>query len=319
MALRFPVSPMKATMASLPPEATRDDDSSDSIWAYEVKWDGYRTLAHLANGTIRLQSSSGRDVTARWPEIGPLAAALNASSAILDGELVVLDDDGRPDFARLQTSGAGAPDQAAFYAFDVLQLADTDTIGLPYLDRRRLLESLVEPGPNWSVPAYRLGGGADLLAATAAQGLEGVMAKRVDSRYFPGTRTTQWRKVKNRRSVELPIGGFTKGTGNRSSTFGALLVGRPGNDGRLAFAGGVGTGFTHTMLVSLLARLRELVVDECPFDPAPSPRIARDATWVEPVLTARLEIAEFTNDGHVRHASFCGLAPFPHDRDHEHR
>lgn len=319
MALRFPVEPMKATIGTLPAGAdtdgTRDTDDppGDEAWAYEVKWDGYRTLVHVADGTVRLQSASGRDVSARWPEIGALADAVNAPSAIIDGELVVLDGDGRPNFGLLQASGIGTPHQAVFYAFDVLQVDGTDTIDLSYLDRRRLLDPLLEAGDNWTTPSFRIGGGAELLAATAEQGLEGVIAKRVDSLYRPGTRTKEWRKVKNRVVVELPIGGFTAGTGNRSSTFGALLVGRyvddeGSDDGRLAFAGGVGTGFSQATLESLLGRLRSVTVDECPFDPPPPRAMARMATWVEPVLWARIEIAEFTNDGVVRHASFLRLA-----------
>lgn len=219
----------------------------------------------------------------------------------------MFDDDGRPRFELVQRSGVGSDRQAVIQFFDVLQIDGNDTVELAYLDRRRLLEQLVEPGDNWTVPSYRLGDGAALVAATAEQGLEGVIAKRVDSRYRPGTRTKDWRKIKNRTSVELTIGGFTAGTGNRAETFGALLVGRPTSDG-LAFAGGVGTGFDQRTLRALTQRLRGLATDECPFQPVPPSSIARTATWVEPVLTARVEIAEFTNDGLVRHATFVGLA-----------
>ena len=275
-------------------------------WAFEVKWDGYRTVVHLADGSVRLQSTAGHDVTDRWPELGDLAAGVNASSAILDGELVVFDDDGRPSFELAQQSGVGSGREAVLQFFDVLQIDGTDTIALSYLDRRRLLDALVEPGPNWTVPGYRIGGGDELVAATAEQGLEGVIAKRVDSLYRPGTRSKDWRKIKNRTLVELAIGGFTAGTGSRASTFGALLVGRR-DGGRLHFAGGVGTGFDQPTLTSLSERLRAIAVDDCPFDPPPPASVGRTATWVDPVLRARVEIAEFTNDGLVRHASFVGL------------
>jgi bifunctional non-homologous end joining protein LigD len=300
MALGFPVLPMKATMGSTGAVPEGDD------WAFEIKWDGYRTIVHVADGAVRLQSSAGHDVTARWPEFDDLAASVNASSAILDGELVVFDDDGRPRFDLVQRSGVGSDREAVLQFFDVLQIDGTDTIDLPYLDRRRLLERLVEAGDNWLVPSFRVGDGSALVAATAEQGLEGVIAKRVDSRYRPGTRTKDWRKIKNRTVVELAIGGFTTGTGNRAGTFGALLVGRPAPDG-LAFAGGVGTGFDQRTLRALTDRLRDLAVDRCPFDPPPPAPVARTATWVEPVLRATLEIAEFTNDGLVRHATFVGL------------
>jgi bifunctional non-homologous end joining protein LigD len=192
------------------------------------------------------------------------------------------------------------------FVFDVLRVADHDTIELPYEDRRRLLDQLVEPGDHWSVPGHRIGDGAELLAATEQQGLEGVMAKRLGSTYVPGKRSANWRKVKNRRRVEVVIGGFTTGEGNRAGAFGALLVGQWDGD-RLAFAGGVGTGFDSKRLASLGARLRDLAVSECPFDPAPPAAYRRGATWVQPLLRAEIEIGEFTNEGLVRHSSFIDL------------
>ena len=134
------------------------------------------------------------------------------------------------------------------------------------------------------------------------------MAKRLGSTYRPGNRSTNWRKVKHRPQVEVMIGGFTPGAGNRSTTFGALLVGIPAADG-LRFAGGVGTGFDRRTLESLTARLHDLATRQCPFEPEPPAANRRSATWVEPVLRATVEIAEFTNDGLVRHASFVALIP----------
>jgi bifunctional non-homologous end joining protein LigD len=301
--LRFPVLPMKATMGSTNSVPEGDD------WAFEIKWDGYRTIAFVdggSDGHVRLQSTAGHDVTARWPEIGGVAGALNAPSAILDGELVAVDDTGRPNFGRLQQSGVGSGYETVYYVFDVLQVDGTDTIDLAYVDRRRLLDGMLEAGDNWIVPSMRIGGGDELLALTAAQQLEGVIAKRVDSRYRPGTRSKEWRKIKNRITTTVTIGGFTTGTGNRSSTFGALLVGTRA-DTRLAFAGGVGTGFGQRTLESLVSRLRSLQTDECPFDPPPPAPVRRTATWVRPELQAEVEIAEFTNEGLVRHASFVRL------------
>ena len=301
MSLGFPVPPMKATMGS----TGAVPDGAD--WAFEIKWDGYRTIVHIADGAVRLQSTAGHDVTDRWPEFADLAASVNATSAILDGELIVFADDGRPRFDLVQRSGVGSDRQAVIQFFDVLQVDGTDTIDLAYLGRRRLLDQLVEPGDNWTVPSFTVGDGAAPVAATAEQGLEGVIAKRIDSRYRPGARTKDWRKIKNRTTVELTIGGFTAGTGTRAGTFGALLVGRPTPEG-LAFAGGVGTGFDQRTLRDLSERLRASAVDECPFDPPPPSSVRRPATWVAPTLRATIEIAEFTNDGLVRHASFVCLA-----------
>jgi bifunctional non-homologous end joining protein LigD len=293
---------MKATMGSTAHVPEGED------WAFEIKWDGYRTIVHVAAGAARLQSTAGHDVTSRWPELAGIADGLNASAAILDGELVVFDDDGHPSFDLVQNSGAGSDRQAVLQLFDVLQVDGIDTIDLPYLDRRRLLEQIVEPGPNWTIPRHLIGDGAELVAATADQGLEGVIAKRVDSIYRPGTRSKDWLKIKHRTQVELTIGGSTQGTGNRATTFGALLVGIPSADG-LRFAGGVGTGFDRRTLESLTARLHDLATRQCPFEPEPPAAIRRTATWVEPALRATVDIAEFTNDGHVRHATFVALSP----------
>ena len=294
MTLRFPVEPMKAAIGNLPPD--------DENWAFEIKWDGYRTLAFVDGGQTRLQSSNLIDVTAKYPELAEFAGSVNAGSAIVDGELVVLDSEGRPSFELMQQHAT----QVAFYVFDVLSVDGHDTISLIYEQRRELIVGLVETGPNWMVPSHRVGDGASLLAATVERGLEGVMAKRLGSTYVPGKRTPNWRKVKNRRTVEVVIGGYRPGTGNRESTFGALLVGVPEPDG-LRFAGGVGTGFNQRTLSDLLARLRSLRTDTCPFRSLPPREYSRDAIWVRPELRATVEITEFTNEGYVRQSSFTGL------------
>lgn len=292
--LTFPVDPMKAVLGSLP----ADDDR----WAYEIKYDGYRTLAFVDGGAVRLQSSSRHDVTASYPELSELAGGVHAGSAVLDGEFVVLDDDGRPRFELMQRHMR----PAVLFVFDVLRVEQHDTIALPYEDRRRLLEQLVEPGTNWAVPSFRVGGGPELLAATGTQGLEGVMAKRLGSTYQPGKRSPNWRKIKHRRRVDVVVGGFTAGTGTRAGTFGSLLVGTPTEEG-LVFAGGVGTGFDQRGLEELTVTLRSLATSECPFTRLPPTSYRRHATWVEPALTVTIEITEFTNDGLVRHASFVSV------------
>ena len=288
---------MKATLGSLP----GDDDG----WAYEIKWDGHRTLAHVDGADVRLQTTSGNDSSARWPEVGGIAPSVNADSAILDGEMLVLGEDGRPSFDLVQRRDARLH-PALFHVFDVLSVNGIDTIELPYLDRRRLLDGLVEPGDHWAVPAHHLGGGRDLLAATADQGLEGLIAKRTDSLYRPGARSKDWLKIKNRVRIEVVVGGFTTGTGRRAHSFGSLLVGVPDGDG-LRFAGGVGTGFDQAALDAITDDLRTLVTDEPPFATAPPRAVSRTATWVHPRRIAVIDIAEFTNDGLVRHASFVDL------------
>lgn len=299
MTLSFPVPPMKATLGTMP--------TSDEGWAYEIKWDGYRTLAFVEDGRVRLQSSNLIDVTHKYPELAELASSVAARRAVLDAEMVVLDDLGRPRFELIQRHER----QAALFVFDVLSIDDHDTVGLGYEDRRRLLGELVEGGPNWTVPAHRVGDGRALLAATDAQELEGIMAKRLGSTYKVGARTKEWRKVKHRRRAEVVVGGFSAGSGNRAGVFGALLVGRrlDGPDGPLSFAGGVGSGFPHRLLEEMTAQLRDLRTDECPFDPLPPTSYRRGATWVRPELRAEIEITEFTNEGFVRQAAFIRLLP----------
>jgi bifunctional non-homologous end joining protein LigD len=297
VSLRFPVVPMKATLGQLP--------TDDEGWAYEVKWDGYRTLAFVDGGRVRLQSSNSIDVTARYPELAPLAEDVGVDRLILDGELVVLDGRGRPRFELIQRKEVDHL-EAAFFVFDVLAIGDHDTISLPYEERRRLLREVLDDGPNWQVPAHRLGDGRALLDATIAQELEGVMAKRLGTTYRPGARSKDWRKVKNRQQADVVIGGYSPGTGNRSNTFGSLLVGRWEGD-RLAFAGGVGSGFTQRRLEELKARFDGLRTHACPFDPPPPTAYRRGAVWIEPVLGAHVELTEFTNEGYVRQSSFLDL------------
>jgi bifunctional non-homologous end joining protein LigD len=301
VSLTFPVEPMKAVLSTLPP------DSDDHNWAYEIKWDGYRTLCFVDRAGIRLQSSNRIDVTRKYPELAALPESVHAKSAVLDGELVVFDENGRPSFEHMQRHET----QVVFQVFDVLSIGGRDVIAEPYERRREMLVGVLDQGTNWSVPSHRIGGGRDLLDAAMERDLEGVMAKRLGTPYQPGKRTPNWRKVKIRRKVDVVVGGYTVGTGVRASTFGALLVGVADPDGALKFAGGVGTGYTQRVLDDLLAVLRSLRTDACPFTPVPPREYTRNAMWVEPVLTASIELTEFTNDGLVRHASFVGLKDPP--------
>ncbi|MFK7917921.1 MAG: non-homologous end-joining DNA ligase [Ilumatobacter sp.] len=305
---------MKATMKAAGAAFPVGDD-----WAFEVKWDGHRTIAHIEQHAVRFQTTGGNDSTQRWRDVSGIAAAVG-TDAILDGEMVVLDSDGRPSFDLTQKRTDPTEHPAIFQVFDVLQVGDQDATSLPYRDRRALLEQLVEPGSNWKVPAFRVGGGEELLAATAEQGLEGVIAKRLDSPYQPGKRSKDWLKLKNRRRVELAVGGFTAGSGNRAGSFGSLLVGideaaasdpevaraltHPLEPGALRFAGGVGTGFDTTALARLVTALESLSSRECPFDGVLPSTVGRTARWVEPTMRVEVELAEFTNGGHARHASF---------------
>ncbi len=305
------LAPMKATAGDLP---------LGEGWTYEVKWDGMRALAFVEDGALRVQSANLRDVTVSWPELAGLPAALPAGAVLLDGELVATDDAGRPSFGRLQQRmhvavAAEAARRAnevpvSYVVFDVLHLDGHDLTALPLADRRRLLHELVEPAPRWR-PSPVHDDGPALRQAADEQGLEGVVAKRADSRYEPGARVRTWVKVKVRRHQEVVVGGWLPGEGTRSGALGALLVGvhdAPGDGGPLRYAGRVGTGFSDAELGRLGALLGPLETDICPFDPPPPrPDVSRGARWVRPELVAEVAYGEWTGDHRLRHPSYLGL------------
>jgi bifunctional non-homologous end joining protein LigD len=306
------IKPMMATLAKLP----RDDEN----WAFELKWDGVRAIAYCDAGHIRLESRNRREITSQYPEVRPVAAELGARQAVLDGEVVAFDDDGRPDFQALQRRMHLASEAAVrrrtndtpvtYVLFDLLFLDGRDLTDLPYTERRSLLDELALQGPAWQTPASHRGDGEALLELTAQRGLEGVVAKRLDSRYLPGRRSSAWRKVKNVRTQELVVGGWMPGEGRRSDTIGALLAGYYDDDGEeLRYAGRVGTGFTEDTLRQLSGLLRKLETDESPFTGRQPPK---QAMFAEPRLVAEVEFREWTAARTLRAPSFKGLRD---DRD----
>ena len=300
--------PMKAVTGTLP--------SDETGWAFEIKWDGVRVLSGIESGKVRLRSSNGNDITGRYPELQALADALADHVVVLDGEVVAFDEQGRPSFGRLQSrmhlaKAAEVRERAAsvpitYVVFDLLHLDGNDVTPLPYLDRRRLLQELVPDDGCWTVPAHRVGDGETLLQVVAEQGLEGIVAKRVDSPYLPGKRSSSWVKIKVRLRQEFVVGGWQPGEGGRQGQLGSLLVGVY-DQGSLRYCGKVGTGFSMRELTRLGEILAPLEIDESPFDPPPPRPIARLAHWVRPELVAEVEFGEWTSEGIVRHPSYLGL------------
>jgi bifunctional non-homologous end joining protein LigD len=300
------VLPMLARSGELPRE--------DGGWAYEVKWDGVRAVAYSQPGRLRFESRNGNDITSRYPELSRLNRALSSHSAILDGEVVAFDEDGRPSFHRLQrrmhVGGEAAARRLArelpvvYVLFDLLWLDGHALFDLPYAERRERLLALGLHGEAWQTPEHVVGEGAALLEASAAQGLEGVLAKRLDSRYEPGRRSSCWIKVKNSEREEFVIGGWVPGEGRRQDRIGALLVGEE-HDGALRFVGRVGTGFTGEELDRLARVLAPHVRDTPPFSERPP--VPRNAVWVEPVHVAAVEYANRTDAGILRAPSYKGL------------
>jgi bifunctional non-homologous end joining protein LigD len=312
------VAPMLAVPGPLPP---------DGGWAFEVKWDGVRAIALIARGAVRLEGRGGRDCTASYPELRRLADALGDHQVVLDGEVVALGPDGNPSFEALQAR-MHVEDRAkarrlakstpvTYLVFDLLHLDGRSTEHLAYRERRRLLEGLAPfaeasagtgASGGWALsPSYRKGG-SRLLAGVKERGLEGVVAKRVDSPYRAGRRSRDWVKVKAFRTQEVVVAGWTTGLGSRASSFGALIVGVPGDDG-LEFAGKVGTGFDGATLADLVERLQRLRRPEPPFRSPPPPRDTAGAVWVEPALVGEVRFSGWTRSGRLRQPSWRGLRP----------
>jgi bifunctional non-homologous end joining protein LigD len=295
--------PMLARLSKLPRE--------DGGWAYEIKWDGVRAIAYAGPNGVRLESRNLNDITARYPEIGGVSEALGGSEAVLDGEVVAFDERGRPSFERLQgrmhlTTGVEARARimpVVYVAFDLLWIDGEDLMRLPYSERRARLEGLGIEGAAWRVPGYSRGDGEGLLAASAAQGLEGLVCKRLSSPYEPGRRGGTWLKVKNTRRQELVIGGWQPGEGRRAGHLGALLVGYYEGD-ELRYAGKVGTGFDAAELDRLERLLAPLRRDSSPFS---GRQPERGSIWVEPELVAEVEFTEWTSQNMLRHPSYKGL------------
>jgi bifunctional non-homologous end joining protein LigD len=291
--------------------------SPDEAYAYEFKWDGVRALTYVRKGEVCVQSRNLLDVTGQYPELKAVGETLDGRTAVIDGEIVALDKKGRPSFQLLQgrmhisseveVRRRMAETPVAYLVFDVLYLDGKSVMRRPYTERRALLEALPIAGPSVQVPPSTRGDGAKVVEASKRTGLEGVMAKRLDSIYEPGKRSRAWLKVKNRRGQEFVIGGWSTGEGRRAGTIGALLVGYYDNDGKLNYAGHVGTGFTDKLLDELRKEMAPLIRPDSPFDtPVPRARL-KEATFVEPKLVGEVEFSEWTRDGTLRQPAFKGL------------
>ncbi len=298
--------PMLARLGPLPATAQH--------FGFEIKWDGIRALSYYEPGRFRIESRNLNDITAQYPELRRLGRQLGSRDAILDGEIVAFDEQGRPSFGLLQqrmhlTRDADIKRRAKlvpvrYVLFDVLYLEGRSVMGRPYEERRALLESLGLEGSHWQTPGYHRGEGEALVEATAKNGLEGVVAKRLDSTYSPGRRSPHWIKVKNKRRVRLVVGGWLPEK-ERPERLGALLVGYFDDQGKLRYAGRVGTGFDAKQRTRLERLLGSLDRARTPFEGG---RVTRGARHVEPQLVAEVEFTEWTNDGMLRHPSYKGLA-----------
>jgi bifunctional non-homologous end joining protein LigD len=276
-------------------------------WLFEVKWDGYRAIARVSQGEATLTSRKGNDLTERFATVAKeIAKAVKTPDCVLDGEVCALDEQGRSSFSAMQQGKAGTP--LVYYVFDLLELEGEPLVDLPLTDRRKRLEKLLDRR-NWTVRLSEVfDDGEALLEAANKQDLEGIMAKRADSRYAVGRRTRDWLKIKTHGRQEFIIAGYTKGQGRRAGTLGSLVLAvRRGRE--LDYVGNVGTGFTGEEIEKLLQKLRPLERDTLPFREVPKmPKVRKgDVVWVEPKLVCEVEFAEWTHDGHLRAPSYQGL------------
>jgi bifunctional non-homologous end joining protein LigD len=299
------VEPMAATLASKP---FRDPD-----WLFEVKWDGYRVEAVVRDDKVRIWTRRGNDAETYFGRLLAPPSWIEASEAIVDGEVVALDGDGVPDFGLLQErisalrAGQGRGANGLIYqAFDLLYLDGRSLLKVPLEDRKRLLKSVLRPHPRVVFASHIETEGITFFDVAADRHLEGIIAKHRRSRYEPGRRVPTWLKLKVRPEQELVVGGWTPGEGN-AKDLGAVIVGVY-DDGHLRFAGKVGSGFTGTTRKQLRERLEALATDDPPFDPPP-PRIPelRTAHWIRPELVIRAELGGWTREGYVRQTAFKGL------------
>ena len=294
---------MQATLAPAP-----DGDG----WAWELKWDGIRALGFVDGGRIRLVSRNGNDVTRRYPELRRLGEALGTHEVILDGEIVASDDAGRPSFERLQQRMHVESDSTirrlvnevpvAYVLFDLLWDNGHSLLDLPYEDRRARLVALGLNGPSWQTPPNEVGDGETTRRISTEFGLEGVVAKRLDSRYEPGRRSRAWIKVKNSLRQEFVVGGWWPGEGARAGSIGSLAVGYYDGDA-LVYAGKVGSGLSGPVIERLERVFAEQARPDSPFGRG---RVPKGMRFVSPTVVVEVRFSEWTSAGNVRQPTFLG-------------
>jgi bifunctional non-homologous end joining protein LigD len=302
------LKPMLATLGKMP---------TGPRWAFEFKWDGVRAIVSIDGDQVRAMSRNDIDVTPSYPELLGLPEQLGGKRRlVLDGELVTLDKRGAPSFGLLQQRmHVRHPDEGLlsryplkFYVFDLLWLEGESLLGRSYSSRREALEKLKPRNGVMSVTPRFPGPGEDLMEAAKTSGLEGVVAKALESTYEPGRRSPAWIKVPLNQTQEVIVVGWKPGAGRRAGMIGSLLLGAYGKSGKLEFIGHVGTGFTDSALQALAKEVAPLKRATSPVDGAQVPREhARNANWLKPSLVGEVQFRNWTPEGRLRHPSWRGL------------
>jgi bifunctional non-homologous end joining protein LigD len=297
--------PMLATLVDKP--------FDEPGWIYEVKWDGYRALALMHHGSVELKSRNDKSFNEKFYPVFS-ALQLLGIDAVLDGEILVTDEKGLSDFGALQNWRSEADGELCYYVFDILWYNGYDLTQMPLLRRREVLAEVLDENSIIRISKNFDASGLDFFETAKDMGLEGIIAKKVDSPYSMGERTTDWLKIKSNKRQEVVIGGFTRNE-NSSKIFSALLVGFYDN-GKLQYAGKIGTGFTQKLQEQMMQQFKPLVVKKCPFATEPDVNKpsrfrpnppAATATWLKPQLVCEVSYAEMTSDGVMRHPSFEGM------------
>lgn len=301
------VEPMLATLLEKP--------FSDPEWLFEIKWDGERALAWIAEGKLTLRSRKGTDITAQYPDLAGLPEAIHARRAIIDGEIVVLDERGHSDFGRLQERmHVRAPSAAlierhpaTYYAFDLLYCDGYDLRDAALADRKEMLRRILRTdtglGGRIRFSDHQAEKGKELFELAHREGLEGIIGKRADSRYS-GTRSLSWVKIKATKTLDAVIGGWTAPRGSREH-FGSLLLGLYDRENKLRFIGHVGTGFDGNTIAEIAGDMKPLAAAGCPFEQVPETN--EQAFWTKPALVARVRYIGWTQEGRLRAPAFIAL------------
>lgn len=279
-----------------------DKPFSDKDWLFELKLDGYRAIADLRGKKILLYSRNGISLGEKYPSITAALRKVKAK-AVLDGEIVLLNENNKPDFQRLQNYKNNGQYPLVYYVFDLLFLGDNSLLNLPLLERKKLLKKLVKRSGTIRYSDHIEENGVDFFKMVKADDLEGIIAKKKDSLYTPGIRTKEWLKIKHHKTQEAIIVGYTEPRGSRQY-FGSVLLAQYDNS-KLRYIGNVGTGFTEKSLKELWQKMQPLVMDKSPFET--SIKVNSWATWLQPVLVAEVAYGEITKDGIMRHPVFKGL------------
>ncbi len=291
------IKPMLATSVDKP--------FSDSEWIFELKLDGYRAVAETGSRKLLLYSRNGLSLTGKYPVVAKALRKIGVE-AVLDGEIVLLDEQGKPDFQRLQSYAKnGESGSLVYYVFDILSCKKKDLTQLPLLERKKILKRILKKNPVVRYTTHIETNGNDFFKAVKTENLEGMMAKRKDSLYYPGVRTRDWLKIKNHRSQEAIIIGYTAPKGSRSH-FGSLLLAEYRRK-KLHYIGHAGTGFTEKALEDLMKKMKRLKAAGPPVD-EPIP-VNGTVTWIKPQLVCEVNFTEITRQGILRHPVFKGLRP----------